>query len=596
MARLNTRARFTILLVVVAVLLVSTLFVTRDEDGAFHLDFSATASSHRDGPLSPLELNLILEDNAGALPWSGYKRGSGGRSTGLKLKRPHFSPVVNGKPNRGSNDTAKMDHVRAMMNHSWTGYRTYAWGSDELRPISKGSKNWYHQHSLLSTPIDALDTLWLMGMRAEYEDAKELVMSKLDISNVEKPINLFETTIRIVGGLIGAYEMDHDEEWIRKAKGVLDPLMVAFNATPTRIPLNYVAVGKGVAVDFDGGKNIILLSEAGTLQLEMQYLSDVTGDPRYSEYSLFVLEQLENMGWPTKGLFGKRFDPNRLRVLDNTSGDQTPVFSYGLGGETDSFYEYLLKLYISTGEKKFLERFERSAEVKPLMIATFPIINFHCLQCQAMEQHMLKSIPPNMFYLPDTGCFAGGMFSLSSFVVERSNATRMFEIGKGITETCAAAYEHSAVGLGPESFMTGGSWQPYHDYYILRPEFVESLFYMWRFTHDPIYRERGWKVVQALDKHCKTAVGYASLASVRAGQQDDKMESFFYAETLKYLFLLFAEDDVLPLEHYVLNTEAHPLSIRGKGMRANRKTMLPIPIAPENFKHKVGVKYPVYPK
>ena len=100
-----------------------------------------------------------------------------------------------------------------------------------------------------------------------------------------------------------------------------------------------------------------------------------------------------------------------------------------------------------------------------------------------------------------------------------------------------------------------------------RPEVIESIFYMWRFTHDPKYREWGWSIAHAIEKHCRTEAGYHGLKA--ENYPKDRMESFFLAETLKYLYLLFAEDTVLPLDEYVFNTEAHPLSIRGFGKRAS---------------------------
>ena len=97
-----------------------------------------------------------------------------------------------------------------------------------------------------------------------------------------------------------------------------------------------------------------------------------------------------------------------------------------------------------------------------------------------------------------------------------------------------------------------------------RPETVESLFYMYRLTKDERYREWGWEIFQAFEKYTKVeGGGYACLKSVyTAGNFRDRMESFFLTETLKYLYLLFGDDDnVLSLREWVFNTEAHPLPI-----------------------------------
>ena len=107
-------------------------------------------------------------------------------------------------------------------------------------------------------------------------------------------------------------------------------------------------------------------------------------------------------------------------------------------------------------------------------------------------------------------------------------------------------------------------------YYILRPETIESYFLMWRLTKDQKYRDWGWEMVQALDKSCKVEGGYSGVRNVYqienvevGGNKDDVQQSFFLAETLKYLYLLFSDDDLIDLKLWVFNTEAHPLPVRG---------------------------------
>ena len=106
---------------------------------------------------------------------------------------------------------------------------------------------------------------------------------------------------------------------------------------------------------------------------------------------------------------------------------------------------------------------------------------------------------------------------------------------------------------------------------MLRPETAESYFIMWRITHDEKYREWGWQMIQALDKHCKSkdGGGYSGIRNVWSHsdsnvQKDDVQQSWFLAETLKYLYLLFCDDDVISLDKWVFNTEAHPLPIKGQ--------------------------------
>lgn len=99
----------------------------------------------------------------------------------------------------------------------------------------------------------------------------------------------------------------------------------------------------------------------------------------------------------------------------------------------------------------------------------------------------------------------------------------------------------------------------------LRPELAESNFYLWRITHDPKYRDRQWKLFESIVEHCRLDSGaFAALQSVISKhpvERRDSVESFFYAETLKYIYLTFADDTVLPLDRWVFNTEAHPLPV-----------------------------------
>ena len=136
-----------------------------------------------------------------------------------------------------------------------------------------------------------------------------------------------------------------------------------------------------------------------------------------------------------------------------------------------------------------------------------------------------------------------------------------------LAETCYQMYAKQATGLAPEFVrFNGGGMTVGAGHNLLRPEAIEALFYMWRFTKDPKYREWGWRMFLAFEKHCKVKtggyVGYrnVNVASPNAAR-DDKMETFWLAESLKYFLLLFSDDSLLDLNTHVLNTEAHPLRI-----------------------------------
>jgi mannosyl-oligosaccharide alpha-1,2-mannosidase len=164
-------------------------------------------------------------------------------------------------------------------------------------------------------------------------------------------------------------------------------------------------------------------------------------------------------------------------------------------------------------------------------------------------------------------CFAGGLLTLASWSTiapTPREAAEQLVLGRDITMTCLDGHA-TATGLPPDHFdfrpsltltVSGNDFR-------LRPETVESLFYLWRATHDPKYRDAAWRIFTAIRQYCRVPEGYAGIRNVHSttSEKNDSMESFFLAETLKYLFLIFSSDDTLPLDRYVFNTEAHPLRI-----------------------------------
>jgi mannosyl-oligosaccharide alpha-1,2-mannosidase len=141
-------------------------------------------------------------------------------------------------------------------------------------------------------------------------------------------------------------------------------------------------------------------------------------------------------------------------------------------------------------------------------------------------------------------CFIGGLFALSAEDAHSPDETAVYlESGAGITETCYRGYANSATGLGPEEMQFDNpselsSANSGHRYYILRPEVIESYFYMWRITKDERYRGYAWEAVLALEQHARCGnMGYCGLKDVQANPpvHDDLQQSYFLAETLKYV-------------------------------------------------------------
>ena len=170
--------------------------------------------------------------------------------------------------------------------HAWNGYKKYAWGHDELLPISKSYKDWYDE-SLLLTPMDAFGTMKIMGLNKEANEDKELILTKL---NFDKDISVqfFEVNIRLLGGLLSAYQLDGDKRFLNLAIDLADRLLPAFNS-PTGMPYRYVNLETGEVKD-----PVSNPAEIGTLILEWGTLSKITGKEIYYNKAKKALEEVFN--------------------------------------------------------------------------------------------------------------------------------------------------------------------------------------------------------------------------------------------------------------------------------------------------------------
>ena len=166
------------------------------------------------------------------------------------------------------------------------------------------------------------------------------------------------------------------------------------------------------------------------------------------------------------------------------------------------------------------------------------------------------------------------MFALGAVTSpDPARTARDLELGRQLTRTCYEFWHRQPTGIAPElvNFVAGADFKTPGNakHYLLRPETVESLFVLYRTTGDPIYQDWGWEIWQSIEKHCRGPNGYHGLRDVTNANNpgdDNTQQSFFLAETLKYLYLLFSPTDLIPLDKYVFNTEAHPLGIITSGL------------------------------
>src|SRR5512132_1321570 len=132
--------------------------------------------------------------------------------------------------------------VKAEFLHAWQGYKKYAWGHDDLKPLSKTYHDWYAE-PLLMTPVDALDTMMIMGLRDEADKTREHIARNLSFDkNID--VQNFEITIRLLGGLLSGYQMTGDKRLLNLAEDLGNRLLPVFDS-PTGMPYMYVNLKTG---------------------------------------------------------------------------------------------------------------------------------------------------------------------------------------------------------------------------------------------------------------------------------------------------------------------------------------------------------------
>ena len=244
------------------------------------------------------------------------------------------------------------DKVKVAAQHAWKGYKDYAWGADDLKPLTKTAKTWY-KTSMLMTPVDAFDTFTLLGLSTEAKEAKDIILSKLSF-NIDNDVQVFEITIRLLAGLITAYELDGDKRFLALAKDLGDRLMPAFNTT-TGMPYRYVHLQTGKTRD-----GINNPAEIGTLMMEFGKLSKITGDKKYYDAAKKGMMEVYKNRSPLD-MVGEQIDVNTGKWVSTQSH---------ISGYIDSYFEYMYKSWLLFGDKDFKIAYNTlNAAIKKYMIS-----------------------------------------------------------------------------------------------------------------------------------------------------------------------------------------------------------------------------------
>ncbi|KAI7786060.1 mannosyl-oligosaccharidealpha-mannosidase ic [Diaporthe eres] len=508
-----------------------------------------------------------------------------------RVRESPSSPVQRylGPPTSYVYNQTRADAVKQTFQISWDGYYKYAFPGDSLLPVSNTFEN--DRNGWGASAIDALSTALIQGNTEVVNQILDFVPTiDFSVSFNDTEVSLFETTIRYLGGLLSGYDLlkgplstfvndtSKIEPLLEQAKNLADNLKFTFD-TPTGIPDNSLFLDPPRI----GNSTSNGVATTGTLILEWQRLSDLTGDPSYGELAKKAESYLINplnpeLGEPFPGLIGTDISISNGSFLDSRGG---------WTGGTDSYYEYLIKMYLYDPETfadykdKWVEAVDSSIEYLASHPTSRPDLTFLA--------YYRNNTDTGIVYLSQhLACFDGGNFILGGLTL---NEPSYIDFGLELVAGCRETYVQTATKIGPETFRWLGEKSPanatvppgnetfyeragfYIDSadYVLRPEVIESYYYAYRATGDTKYQEWAWEAYLAINETCRAGSGYSAINDVNVpggGGFADFQESFWFAEVLKYSYLIHAEDAPFQVKadhtnEYVYNTEAHPVRIPG---------------------------------
>ncbi|XP_036959292.1 ER degradation-enhancing alpha-mannosidase-like protein 2 isoform X1 [Acanthopagrus latus] len=478
---------------------------------------------------------------------------------------------------------AVRQRIKSMFYHAYNSYLDNAFPYDELRPLTCDGQDTWGSFSL--TLIDALDTLLVLGNHTEFQRVASLLQDTVDF-DIDVNASVFETNIRVVGGLLSAHllagraGMELEPGWpcsgplLRMAEDAARKLLPAFQ-TATGMPYGTVNLLHGVSPT---ETPVTCTAGVGTFILEFATLSRLTGDETFENVARRALRAL----WKTRsdiGLVG-----NHIDILSKKWVAQDA----GIGAGVDSYFEYLVKGSIMLQDEELLHMFLGNTQIKKEKPAE---------SLQSTSRHRDALFVPSEYdraiqnytrfddwYLwvqMHKGTVSMPVFQsleafwpgLQSLLGNLDSAVRTFQNYYSVWRQFGGLPEFYSIPQGYTVDKREG--------YPLRPELIESAMYLFRATGDHTYLQLGLDALESIERIAKTPCGYATVKDLRDHQLDNRMESFFLAETIKYLYLLFdpahflhgggTEGDgsweeggeggqcILGAGGFIFNTEAHPL-------------------------------------
>ncbi|XP_061590292.1 ER degradation-enhancing alpha-mannosidase-like protein 3 [Cololabis saira] len=471
--------------------------------------------------------------------------------------------------------TVIRNQIIEMFDHAYGSYMKYAYPADELMPLScRGRVRGQEPNrgdiddslgKFSLTLIDTLDTLVVLNKHDEFEDAVKKVVKDVRLDN-DVVVSVFETNIRVLGGLLGGHIMAdmlrqrgerllwYRDELLHMAIDLGHRLLPAFNTT-SGLPYPKVNLRYGIQnpLSRTGTESDTCTACAGTMILEFAALSRLSGESVFEEHARKALDVLWERRQKGSDLVGTVINIHNAEWVRRESG---------VGAGIDSYYEYLMKAYILLGDNVFLERFNIHYSAIMKYISQPPLLlNVHMHNPTVSVRSWMDSL---LAFFPGLQVLRGDL----------KPAIETHEMLYQVTK------QHKFL---PEAFTT--EFRVHWGQHLLRPEFAESTYYLYKATGDPYYLRVGQSIVEKLNAYARVPCGFAAVQDVRTGTHEDRMDSFFLAEMFKYLYLLFSEKNHLSIDidDYIFTTEAHllPVSLSTTRVPCQGNYTRPVNVSPE---------------
>lgn len=455
--------------------------------------------------------------------------------------------------------------IKEMFYFGYDNYMKHAYPKDELDPIHcTGRGPDYANPANINindvlgdyslTLVDTLDMLAIIGNNTEFKRAAQMVIKNLSFQN--NTVQVFEATIRVLGGLLSAHLMitnptkpfgdiepyEYDNQLLELSHDLALRLMAAFDQSTTGIPFPRVNLQNGVPFDCT---NDTCIAGAGTLLLEFGILSRLLSDPTYEMAARRAVRKIWDLRSNVTGLIGN--------VINIQSGEWVGKMS-GVGAGLDSFFEYLLKSYILFGESEDFIMFKDFYES----------IKFHMRRGRLKCNNGIGNTPLYVNVHMNSG-------DIVNYWIDALQAAwpGVQVLYGDIEEAICSHAVYYSIWRKFESLPERYNWNlraPEVLFYPLRPELIESTYFLYQATKNPFYLHVGRDIYNNINEHAKAECGYATIHDVNTKELEDRMESFFLSETCKYLYLLFDKDNHLNKDasSYVFNTEGHVFPVNQK--------------------------------